>query len=525
MQTTCVRHTALPHTSMLFADFSYGFDRVARYYAYSPHSEESFRRAAAQIDYPAKRRAALVSLLREQNGESAALDRLSRPDTLAVVTGQQAGLFAGPCYTIYKALTAIRLARRLTETGIPAVPVFWLATEDHDFAEVNHVWVFDARLRPVRLEIPGSDAAMQPVGTIRIETSPVAALREALAGFPFGAETAEVAGRAYAPGETFGTAFAKLLRQVLDGQELLYLDPMAAGARELAAPLLRDAALAAPELSERIFERDRDLAAAGYHAQVHFEERTSLFFLLENGQRVPLSRRGREYTAGSRRFSTEELAGRAAELSPNALLRPVAQDYMLPTVAHVGGPAEIAYLAQSRVLYDTLLGRAPVEVHRQSATLIDARAAKLMDRYGLEFADVLRGQEWLAGRIAAHLVPREIEEAFNGAKTVSAAAFDELAHTLASFDPTLVNAFATSRRKIAYQLSKIERKAAREALRRDQNAADGAAYLDNLIYPQKHLQERFYSILPFIARYGPALIARLVEEIDLDSPDHRLIVV
>lgn len=525
MQTACERHTDLPHTSKLFADFLHHFDRVGQFYAHSPYDEESFRRAAAQIDYPAARRAALVNVLREQNGESEALTALSREGTVAVVTGQQVGLFTGPCYTVYKALTAVRLARRLTETGIPAVPVFWLATEDHDFAEVNHCWVFDSHQRPAKLELSGAIGSQRPVGTIQLEASPIGPLREALLGFPFGAEVIEMTERSYAPGETIGSAFAKLLQHILGSQELLYLDPMTAGARELAAGPLRDAVLAAPELSQCILERNRELEANGYHAQVHFEDQTALVFLLENGQRVPLNRRGREYTAGSRRLSTQELADRARQLSPNALLRPVVQDYMLPTIAHIGGPAEIAYLAQSQVLYQALLGRAPVEVHRQSATLIDARAAKLMDRHNLSFPDILRGQEALAGQIAARLVPTELETAFGHTKMASASALDGLARVLEGFDPTLAAAFATSRRKIEYQLSKIENKAAREALRRDQRATDGAVYLSNLVYPQKHLQERFYSILPFVARHGLDLINRLAEEINLDCPDHRLIVV
>ncbi len=300
MQTSCVPHTDLPHTSKLFADFAYRFDRVARYYGLASHERESFRRAAAGIDYPAERRAELVAVLREQNGESPALEALSRPGTVAVTTGQQVGLFSGPCYTIYKALTAARLARRLTEDGIPAVPVFWLATEDHDFAEANHCWVFDAQQRPVRLEVPGANAAHQPVGTIRIGASPLGALREALADLPFAEETVAWVEQAYRPEETFGSAFAKLLKRVLAEQGLLYLDPLAAGARKLVAPILRKALVRTTEIAQRLLERNRELIAAGYHAQVHFEEQTSFVFLLENGRRVALARHEREYAANGR---------------------------------------------------------------------------------------------------------------------------------------------------------------------------------------------------------------------------------
>jgi len=153
MECTCVRHTDLPHTTKLFADFVYHFDRVHQFYAHAPFDPAGYAAAAAEIDFPDERRAALVAALRDQNGESESLDRLTRPGTVAVVTGQQVGLFSGPAYTIYKALTAIKMARQLTERGIPAVPIFWLATEDHDFAEVNQFWTFDPGHSPVELTI------------------------------------------------------------------------------------------------------------------------------------------------------------------------------------------------------------------------------------------------------------------------------------------------------------------------------------------------------------------------------------
>src|SRR6516225_3725009 len=148
MEPSCIRHTELPGTSRLFADFSYNFDRVARFYRHNPNDPESFRAAAGEVQYPEDRRAAIVRALRPQNGDSESLSRLAEPGTVAVVTGQQVGLFGGPAYTIYKALTAVRLARDLSGQGIPAVPVFWLASEDHDFPEVSLAWTFDASHRP-----------------------------------------------------------------------------------------------------------------------------------------------------------------------------------------------------------------------------------------------------------------------------------------------------------------------------------------------------------------------------------------
>ena len=523
MKPACIRYDDLPHTSRLFTDYLYRFDRVARFYPRSPHAPEAFLEAARQIDYPAERRAAMVEALREQNGESAALDTLARPDAVAVVTGQQVGLFSGPCYTIYKAVTAALLARRLAEADVPAAPVFWLATEDHDFAEVNHCWVFDEAHRPVRLEIGGSAPANRPAGEIPVEKPPLDELRRALREFPFGDDVAELAARAYQPGRTLGAAFAELLRGLLAPLGLLLLDPLRPAVRRLAAPLLAQATLAAPRLTTRLLERNQELIDAGYHAQVHVDAQASLVFLLEGGRRIALRRDGEVYAAEGRRYSAGDLAGRAERLSPNALLRPVVQDYLLPTAASVGGPAELAYLAQSAVIYDELRRPMPVAVSRQSATLLDARSAKLLERFGLEFTDCLQGEEVLRDRIARRLVPPDLAEAIQHAKAETAHALDGLAGELARFDPTLEACFAKSRRKIDWQLTKIEGKAARAALRREERAANAAAYLSGLIYPQKKLQERFYSILPFVARHGLDLVERLARDMTPDCTGHRVI--
>src|SRR6185503_7632417 len=168
--------------------------------------------------------------------------------------------------------------------------------------------------------------------------------------------------------------------------------------RTLAAPALRAAVEAAPALTADILARNRELAAAGYHAQVHMEEHTSLVFLLENDKRLALRRQGSDYFQNGRRIPAAELKERADSLSPNAILRPVVQDSMLPTVAYIGGPAETAYLAQSEVIYRTILNRMPVAAPRAGFTVLDRRSEKLMDRYGLSLQSFFQGEEALRER-------------------------------------------------------------------------------------------------------------------------------
>src|SRR5712692_7923908 len=178
MEAACLRHTEIPHTSRLFSDFQYHFDRVERLYGHSPGDPASYAAAVADIRFSVEQRSALVAALRSRNGDSRSLELLARPGTVAVVTGQQVGLFSGPAYTIYKALTAARLAEQLSAGGIPAVPIFWLATEDHDFAEINHSFVFNAEHQPVALSVDGSGASQRPVGSIPVAAPPIDRLRE-----------------------------------------------------------------------------------------------------------------------------------------------------------------------------------------------------------------------------------------------------------------------------------------------------------------------------------------------------------
>ncbi|MSV34140.1 MAG: bacillithiol biosynthesis cysteine-adding enzyme BshC [Bryobacterales bacterium] len=515
MQPACIRHTDLPGTSRLFGDFVYHFDKVARFYHHDPHDPESFAIAAKQVDYPEDRRRAMVAALRAQNGDSESLRKLAQPGTVAVVTGQQVGLFSGPAYTIYKAMTAARMARQLSERGIPAVPVFWLATEDHDFAEVNHAWTFGAAGEPVAVRLgPGESATkQQPVGGIAMANPPLHELRKSLGGLPFADEVMAAVEQTYRPGATMGQGFRALMKNVLAKLDLIYLDPLDPAVRKVGAPFLAKALTAVPELKAGFMERNRELNAAGYHAQVHIDGKTSLFFLLENGARLALRLKDSEYAA---------LADRAEQVSPNALLRPVWQDYLLPTVAYVGGPGELAYLAQSEVAYRRLLGRMPVAMARSGYTLLDARSQKLLNRYGLTVTQVMTNPTALQERIARTLVPESVTKSLEAATAEITRHLDHVQGSLESFDPTLANAAGKSRAKVLYQLEKLGKKTARETMRRDARAVGDAGHLAAMLYPHRHPQERFYSILPFLAQHGMDLIGRIYETVEPMCPDHRV---
>jgi bacillithiol biosynthesis cysteine-adding enzyme BshC len=522
-ESACIAHVELPGTTALFSDFQHCFHKLARFYEHSPWNPASYEAAAREIRYPAERRERLVHALARYNGNSELLDRLARPGTVAVVTGQQVGLFGGPVFSIYKALTAVKLAETLTARGIEAVPVFWLATEDHDFAEVNQAWVFNSARTPVELKAAEANG-YRPVGTIPLENVPLEGLEQALAGFPFADEVLAMVRETYVEGRSWGEAFRLLIEKVLGRHSVLFLDPLCEDLRDVRAPLLAEAVRASEALTGALLERNRELEQAGYHAQVHVEAETSLVFLLDGGKRTALRRHNGAFTSKDRSYSEDELAGMGAQLSPNALLRPVMQDYLLPTVAYVGGPAELAYLAQSQVIYDRLLGRMPVALARATFTILDAHAKKAMDRFALTVADLAHGEQVVREYIAARLIPRSLHDEFAATRGTVQRALAELSRETAAFDSSLGPALDKSSVKMLYQLAKMEGKVQREALRRDERARAEAAYLSGLIFPHKHLQERLYGILSFLAQSGAGFVDTLYDRIELANPDHQLVV-
>ena len=298
MESACLRHTEIPHTSALFSDFQYHFDKVARFYAHNPHDSRSYAAAAREIAYPDDRRAALVAALRASNSETASLDLLARPGTVAVVTGQQVGLFSGPAYTIYKALTAVRLAAQLSEQGIPAVPMFWLATEDHDVAEVNHAFVFGPDHRPIQLSVDCERRIRAPSGRDSD--------RRAAGGWPArgagwfsarrrsgGDGARRLSGRCNFWQRLSARCWSGCWRGGACCSSIRWMNPYGAWLRRLLQETVRqDEALHA-----KLIERGQQLESAGYHAQVHVEAKTSLVFLLDRERRATLRRQNGEYAS------------------------------------------------------------------------------------------------------------------------------------------------------------------------------------------------------------------------------------
>jgi bacillithiol biosynthesis cysteine-adding enzyme BshC len=538
METHCIPYTELPHVSRLFADYLYDFPRVREFYPLNPYEEASFADAARSLQYSDSLRQAVASVLEEQNRQFSAgeathanLRKLAQPGCFAVVTGQQTGLFSGPAFAFYKALTAIKLARTLTDRGLQAVPVFWLATEDHDLAEVNHCFVQDRDGAPQRLEYAGEPPVPDaPVGTVRLTDAiqaPLDSLAEFLPESPHRTELLETLRDCYRAGESLATAFGRLMARLFASYGVVLVDPLDERLHALSAHVFEAAVESAGALGNEVQDRSRRLVESGYHAQVRFTENSTLLFQYEAGRRRPLRLRdGRFAVPDGESFSPQELLARLREhpqiLSPNVLLRPVMQDALLPTIVYVGGPSELAYLAQAAPVYQRILGRMPVVVPRASFTLLEPSANRLLTKYGLTLPDVCSGKQALRDKMAARFLPPDLAALFQKAAAGLTENLDALQGSLAKLDPTLADAAANSGRKMHYQLSTLERKAAQAAQSRSEQVERDAARLENSLFPHKTFQERHYSGISYLARYGPSLLDQIYEQISNECSNHQV---
>jgi bacillithiol biosynthesis cysteine-adding enzyme BshC len=533
----CYPLSIVPGMSRLFLDYAAAERALAPFYSASPCGNRWGAAAVAPALSQAHREA-LADLLAAQNHTAhagpAALANIEklRGGARAIVTGQQVSLFGGPLYTLHKAATAVRLAAQASESsGVAHVPVFWLATEDHDFAEADHVMLPGRHaLETIRLAHAQAESGA-PVGSLKLGPGVEQALEQA-AGLLGGSAEFALLERCYRPEATFASAFAQWLAATFHEQGLIVLDASGRLCHRLGSEVLRAAIVRAEELEQALVARGKELTARGYHAQVLVTPGSSLLFLLEGeGEglhaRVALKRKVPDsWTAGRASYSTAELLAILDEtperLSPNALLRPVFEDALLPTAAYVGGPAEIAYFAQTAVLYERLLGRVTPVLPRLSATLIDEPAAALLRHFELRLDGVFGAQPGeLAQRMGARAMPVE------GKRTLAAAgnALDQelgaVTGWMRSLDENLGRSADVAASKMRYQMNRLRRLAANYQLERDAGIARRIDALYHAIYPGRHLQERVVGASWAMARYGERLPGVLVEAAAQACPGHK----
>jgi bacillithiol biosynthesis cysteine-adding enzyme BshC len=555
MSTECYPIATLPHTTRLFRDFlamgeSAAASPLRQWYGAEPLGSawmQPLRPPAASAHS-----AALADALERQNlafgAEKATHANIAklRVGGRAVVTGQQVGLFGGPLLTLLKAATAIARAKQASAaTGVEHVPVFWLATEDHDLEEVDQVSLLSKNaVETLRLNAKSHAA---PVGNIPFDAS-IDALLDQASELLHHAPICDLLRECYGcqpannNGPTFASAFARLMTRLFASHGLIVMDAAGRDFHALGASTLRFAIEHAEELEAALLARTAELEAAGYHAQVLVKPGSSLLFLVsevegaQNRQALHRDPDG-SWKAGAGNSATSYatadllaiLDAAPERLSPNALLRPVFQDTILPTTATIGGPAEVAYFAQSAVLYQRILGRITPILPRLSATLIEPSIGAIMAQHEVGLPDAMRSTDELAQRLAARALPieakRRLADAGNALDHALSAAHDYLA----TLDPSLARSAEVSASKMRYQMGRLRRLAATFELHREACLRKHAEAITLHLFPNAHPQERVLAGVWFLAAWESAhgessgLIARLVEEAASQQPNHLVI--
>ena len=548
----------IPHQSRLFLEYLRDPLSLGQYYPSAVRfHHELAARSANVLSADHADRAALCDALAEMNTRFGAgretheqIARLRQSDSLAVVTGQQVGLFTGPLYTIYKALSAVKLAACLTARGTPSVPVFWMATEDHDWEEVRtaQFTACDGRLADTALPSQLHRAGT-PVGGVALgaETDEaVARLLDLLPATQFTAELESTLRDSYRAGMTCGEAFARMLSKLTSRYGLVLLDPLDARLKRLAAPLYAQAARRAPDLAEALDARSRALEAEGFHAQVFTSPDAFPLFLHDaEGARHALVRTpdGRyrakspaeaqatryqdKAVAESDAYTKEELAAWAEReplrFTPNVTLRSVVQDYLLPTVVYFGGAAEVAYFAQTSEVYRLLERPTTPILHRASLTFVEPRTARTLRRYQLKLSDFFEGEETVMARVVERFLGAETAQSFDRTEAAVSSALAELHGHLQDFDPTLDAALANSERKIKYHLGRLRSRFHRAQLARNRAALRQLERAFASLYPEKALQERHLNITSLVARHGLYITDWIYNAIDISSSEHQIV--
>lgn len=533
----------IPHQSRLFLDYLRDPLALRRFFpsAIRFHHELP-QRAPEVLAAHTTDRNVLCDALSEMNvawgagAETLAnIELLREADCLAVVSGQQAGLFTGPLYTIYKALSAVKLAGCLRQRNTKAVPVFWIATEDHDFPEVATAQFIGRDCRLASVTVPSElHREGHPVGHVVLDQSikeVVDRQIELLPASEFTPDLEALLRDTWKPGRGYGEAFARMMTALLGPHGLIFLDPLDVRLKRLAAPLYASAASRAQEIANALEARSRELEEAGYHAQVLASASSFPLFIHDaEGARHALTRtdEGKYKTKDSdSAYAAQELADLAAaepeRFSPNVTLRAVVQDHLLPTIAYLGGAAEIAYFAQTAEVYRVLERPVTPILPRSSLTMVERHTGRVLERYGLSLADLLAGPESVLSRVVEEHLGADTAKSFTETEESVNQDLDRLREKLRAIDPTLAEALETGRRKINYQLEGLRSRFHRAQMSRDGTAHRQLQRAFDQLYPEKDLQERHLNISSLLARHGRYVVDWIYNAINLGSEEHQIV--
>jgi bacillithiol synthase len=528
-----------PWIRPLVAAYSSNFSSVASLFTGNPADPAAWTETIARVQQSPRDRAGLARVLSaqlERRGAPAharaAATRLADKDTVAIVTGQQAGLFGGPLYTLLKAVTAIRLARKVSARyGIAAIPVFWVEAEDHDWEEVRTARVLDTDLALHEITLDALDGAGErPVASLVLDDGigdALGTLEQVLPPTEFTAELLTRLRSHYRPGQRMGTAFASWLDDLLGRYGLVVFEAADPAAKPLVTSLFTKE-LDAPCRTTHFAKTTGDtMRALGHEPQVEPGDDSVALFYMGGGDRVSIKRRDDAYAMGETTRPLADVQQEAAEhperFSPNVLLRPVVQDKLFPTVCYVAGPSELAYQAQLGAIYRDFGVEMPLLYPRANATLLDSAAVRFLEKYQLPLESLQPHDESALNRLLQSQLPPGLEDGFVATTDEIRARVDALKTAIATVDPTLTGAADTTIDRMQESLKHLHTKVIHASKRKDDTLRRQFTRTQALAFPEGHPQERIVDLAFFLNRYGQALCDRLIEGLPLDMGKHYVV--
>jgi len=529
-----------PWINRLAADYAFDYSRLADFFAGNPADPGAWRDAISRTQQLVRQRDVVADLLaaqQERRGAPAealaAAARLREPRTVAVVTGQQAGLFGGPLFTLLKAITAIRLAERVREEHhVPAVPVFWIDAEDHDWDEVKSCGLLDADLDLLKSAVSDPEGANErAVARIRLDRSVLNAIEELEAALPrteFTPELLERIRSAYHAGAGMVDAFGRWIEAVLGPQGLVVYDSSDPAAKPIVAGVFAQELEQAGRTSQLAREAGEALAARGYHAQVTpYEGQPALFHL--DGGRDPIRAQDGKFVIGDRTYARDALLERVRtapqEFSPNVLLRPLVQDTLFPTICYIAGPSELAYLGQLRGVYSAFGVPMPLIQQRATATIVDSNTMRFLTRHDFPLENLRAQDEAALNQLLEAQLPASVEASLEDATRVVEERMEALANAVPQIDATLEGATRSTLGRMQDDLKKLHGKIIQAAKRKDETLRRQFRHAQAQAFPGGHPQERTIGFVYFLNKYGPTLVDRLADELTLDMGTHWVITI
>jgi len=527
----------------LFNDYLFNFDKLDQFFFWNPAQDwdSCFEERLKNYQNRSKVKDILISQNQkwtQSKNTFENIEKLGLSNALAIVTGQQVGLFGGPLYSLYKAITTIKLSEKLQEKypDYHFVPLFWLEAGDNDFAEINRVELLDAANNPVVFSLPVEVKDQRSVSLRKIpeEINTVfQKLEEILPHSDFRDEILETYKKIYSADKFFHDAFAEWLQYLLAERGLVIINAAAPEFGDLNKQIFKKAVQLNKKLKQEFGGVNQELSEKGYHHQITWGEEQTLLFRQDNHKnRKKVEAENEKFTIAENSetviFTEKEILSdieqNPALYTPNVALRPILQDFLLPTVAYIAGPGEISYAAQLKPLYQVLEVPSPVFYPRVRITLIENKINRLIDKFNFTYDVIFASRDSLTQKYVSQISNDQLGEFLNRSNNKIDEIFLSIKEELIKIDPTLQSSVEKTAANVQQVVKKLEHKANQAFERKMSTELSQIEKINNNIFPEKDYQERKLNALQYLSRYGKELVDLIYNAVDIEDFSHQLLI-